>query len=730
MMNDACRYNADLQKSYATGVLPGRCEEGVTSVYSKRIPPRGKGKTLKIGTWNVRTLNARGKLENVKEEMEKNELSILGLSEIRWKGIGDFESGEFRIIYSGGMECQRGVGFVLDREASGRVISVEQCSDRLVWIKVRAEPVDMVLIQIYMPTTDHEDEEVEKMYDQLEEILSKVKGTENVIIMGDWNAVVGEGRDGQEIGEFGLGNRNDRGERLMEFCKGNKFVVTNTWFQQEKRRRYTWKKPGDTGRFQIDYILVRQRYRNSVKSSWSYPGADINSDHSLVAMKMNVKLKKIERARKQRKWNMDKFKVKAYAFSKGVEEKVRNMKSGTREKKWANLKESNILSAVTHIGYKKGEAAKKPWITEDMMIKMRERRKHKNDNTEEGKKKYRQLNNELRRETDKAREDWWKRECSELEELDKKGRSDLLYAKVRQLTGKNKVMRRNVAIKDANGNLLTEPNEVRNRWKEYIEVLYDKDGKPKPEEMEVEKEREVQEDFKGPGILQSEIEMAIGNLKNGKAVGADGIPSEFLKALGEKGSSEFSELCKEMYEQGVWPDDFTKVVMIPLQKKANAVDCGDFRTISLISHASKVMLKILTTRVEAKAKEFIGRNQFGFRKGCGTRDAIGVMRVLCERSLEFGNDIYVCFIDFEKAFDRVNWIKMMEVLKQIGVDWRDRRMIYELYTRQEAVIRVEGGESDLGIIERGVRQGCTMPSVPFVVFYICRNDDDRGIRGY
>ena len=108
---------------------------------------------------------------------------------------------------------------------------------------------------------------------------------------------------------------------------------------------------------------------------------------------------------------------------------------------------------------------------------------------------------------------------------------------------------------------------MRNRWREYIEVLYDKDGKPKPEEMEVEKERDVQEDFKGPGILQSEIESAIGKLKNGKAVGADGIPSEFWKALGEKGCSDFSEICKEMYEQGVWPKDFTKVVMTPCKRR-------------------------------------------------------------------------------------------------------------------------------------------------------------------
>src|SRR6478609_9678589 len=82
-----------------------------------------------------------------------------------------------------------------------------------------------------------------------------------------------------------------------------------------------------------------------------------------------------------------------------------------------------------------------------------------------------------------------------------------------------------------------------------------------------------------------------------------------------------------------------------------------------------------TNRIEAKARDFIGQNQFGFRKGCGTRDEIGVMRMICERSLEFRNNVYICFVDFVKAFDRVNWEKMMKVLQSIGVDWRDRRMI-------------------------------------------------------
>ena len=114
-----------------------------------------------------------------------------------------------------------------------------------------------------MPTTDHGDEEIEKFYDQLEEILRRQKGTDYVVVMGDMNAVVGEGREGSVVEEFGLGKRNERGERLIEFCNSNKMMVTNTWFQQEKRRRYTWKNPGARKRFQIDYILVKQRYRNS-----------------------------------------------------------------------------------------------------------------------------------------------------------------------------------------------------------------------------------------------------------------------------------------------------------------------------------------------------------------------------------------------------------------------------------------------------------------------------------
>ena len=127
-------------------------------------------------------------------------------------------------------------------------------------------------------------------------------------------------------------------------------------------------------------------------------------------------------------------------------------------------------------------------------------------------------------------------------------------------------------------------------------------------------------------------------------------------------------------------------------------------------------MKVLTNRIEAKAKDFISNNQFALRKGVGTRDAVGVMKMLGERSLEFGNEVFICFVDFEKAFDRVNWVKMMEVLQLIQIDWRDRRLIKDLYIRQKAVVRIGGKDSDTIEIGRGVRQGCPLSPLLFAIY--------------
>lgn len=686
-----------------------------------RVGERRKAKfKVNIGSWNVRTMRVKGKLENVKEEMRRLKLNVLGLSEVRWEGVGDFVSDEVRVIYSGSKGGQKGVAVLLDIEAGKRVTKIVQHSDRLLLVRIEADPVDLVLLQVYMPTTAEDDEEIESLYEQIEELVKKEKATDQVIIMGDWNAVVGEGREDGEVGEFGLGVRNERGQMLVDFCKRMKMVVTNTWFKHEKRRRYTWKRPGDTGRFQLDYILVKHRYRNSVKNSRAYPGADANSDHNLVVAKIELKLKKIPRRAKVKRWCLSNLQSKKVQFQTVVEKELAEgsgRHDGKIDSQWTRLKDAIKGGAAKVFGFQSERVAKKPWVSEEMIEKMNERRKWKGSRTEEGRKKYLRLNNELRRETDKAREEWWDDRCDELEEYDRRGRSDLMYQEVSRLTrtGK-KVATKNAAINDASGELITATRDIKDRWTEYIEELYSKSNKPRVEDFELEKENQVESDQKGPGLLIDEIHSAIKEIKNGKATGIDDIPAEFLKLLDEKALEKLAELCVEIYETGNWPEDFTKVVMIPIPKKANAVECADYRTISLISHASKILLKILTKRLENKAEMLVSKTQFGFRKGCGTREAIGAMRTLCERSLEHGNDVFICFVDYEKAFDRVDWVKMLDILKEINVDWRDRRLIMNLYMQQKAVVKVlqeYSEESDLG---RGVRQGCCMSPLLFNIY--------------
>ena len=89
--------------------------------------------------------------------------------------------------------------------------------------------------------------------------------------------------------------------------------------------------------------------------------------------------------------------------------------------------------------------------------------------------------------------------------------------------------------------------------------------------------------------------------------------------------------------------------------------------------------KILRRRIEKKIEDVLGEDQFGFRRGKGTRDAIGMMRITVEWTLEIYEELCICFIDWQKAFDRVNWTKLMQILKRIGIDWRERRLISKLY---------------------------------------------------
>ena len=123
---------------------------------------RDKRERLGIGTWNVRSLNKEDKLIAIKREMERYRLNILGISETHVKGKEDEESDGMMIIKSGDEQSQRRVAIIFDKEAAKRITEVEKYNDRTLIVKVSAAPVDMIIMQVYMPTMDHEDDEMEQ----------------------------------------------------------------------------------------------------------------------------------------------------------------------------------------------------------------------------------------------------------------------------------------------------------------------------------------------------------------------------------------------------------------------------------------------------------------------------------------------------------------------------------------------------------------------------------------
>ena len=160
----------------------------------------------------------------------------------------------------------------------------------MISVRFQGKPFNIRGIQVYAPTSNTEEAEVEQFYEDLQDLLELTPKKDVLFIIGDWNAKVGSQETPGVTGKFGLGIQNEAGQRLMEFYQENALIITNTLFQQPKRRLYTWTSPDGQHQNQIDYILHSQRWRSSIQSAKTRPGADHGSDHELLIAKFRLKL--------------------------------------------------------------------------------------------------------------------------------------------------------------------------------------------------------------------------------------------------------------------------------------------------------------------------------------------------------------------------------------------------------------------------------------------------------
>ena len=232
-------------------------------------------------------------------------------------------------------------------------------------------------------------------------------------------------------------------------------------------------------------------------------------------------------------------------------------------------------------------------------------------------------------------------QCKEIEESNRMGKTRDLFKKISNTKGTFHA--KMGSIKDRNDMDLTEAEDIKS-WQEYTEELYKKDLHDPDNHAGVITHLDTD-------ILEYEVKGSLGSINTNKASGGDGIPVEIFQILKDDAVEVLHSICQQIGKTQQWPQNWKRSVFIPISKKGNAKECSNYHTIALISHASKMMLKILQARLQQYGNYEIPDVQAGFRKGGGTRDQTANIHWIIEKARELQKNTYFCFTDYVKAFD-------------------------------------------------------------------------------
>ena len=360
----------------------------------------------------------------------------------------------------------------------------------------------------------------------------------------------------------------------------------------------------------------------------------------------------------------------------------------------------------------KESCRKKLWVTKDVLDLCDERRDLKKKQYEaEGANEYREANRRIQKAVKKAKEDWIGAQCEEIENCLNKNNSKRAYQLVKDQSRSEK-QGRSSTIQDKSGKCLTEEKEILSRWTEYCSELYNYESCGDNTVLDCSQPPE--EDLQP--ILPEEVEIAVASLKKGKSAGVDNIPAEFVQAGGETMIDVLTEICNRIWRTGEWPTPWTHSLIITLPKKGKLQLCQNYRTISLISHSSKVMLKVILNRLKPQAEEIFAEEQAGIRAGRSSTEQIFNLRIRCEKYLQYQQNLYHVFIDFKKAFDRVWHAALWATMRKYNISANLVCTIEQLYDKATSLIQMNGSIGEWFRTTVEVRQGCFLSPTLFNIF--------------
>ena len=732
------------------------------------------GQTMKFATLNTRSIRKAGMHKQVERYMKERDIAVLCLQETKVAETTQYVVGDLTYVLHGhgGDNVEHGgVGFVIRKDVRP-IITGFQLDEvgRIMTVGLDFAPRMITLVTAYMPHNSRTDLERAEMFEALEAVIANAAKKGPVLVLGDLNARIHGRLEGEEeiLGPhtwgLGIGRLARPGdlyteltnrELLMYVCESQSMKVMNTWFDKPPQKKVTYLSPGVTqlpgpGQpwnpmeyAELDLCLIQDRWKSMIKDVQSATWASLNTDHFPLEVEVQLKLsgkRKPNQGAAQPRYNFQGLDENTQAaFDAKVREKLRaEGPQDTVDGHWKAFCGA-VQGAMAEVIPKAPKKAKRPWITADTM----ELIEHRKCLAELGLVGDARSLDKLIRERARVDKQKWIEEGLKIK----------FWDPIKSLTGKPN--RQAVAMKKVgdNGTEWGKPSEV---FADYLEQ--EQWGRPAAPE-ETEQPTETGEDqpegatdqevpqpeapqpqqgtmterasgsgqqklWRGearPEIEQGEFSLeemnkAIRALANNKATGADGIPNEAWKLLGEA-RQELLDFMNRCWREERFPEDWRLSEVVAIFKKGSSSDPANYRPISLLQTAYKIMGKMLVKRLEAGLEGCVKDTQYGFRRGKSTAEPLFILRRLQDLvHAKKNHALHLIFLDWSKAFDKVDTRRLPEVLTRMGVPDKVVRVVKAFIEGPEFLVRMgTGDKSSKKKQDTGIRQGCTLSPFLFTL---------------